>query len=245
MPSLKDIVVVPQSGGRDLRRLRIVWLHILQCQKVGVQQVWMIHPSCLLEYRQAFFQCSRSLRILNYQARSNQWSSQVIYVLFPAWLSFFQSFHIPHQCQQEAYVQSSKQKLNTNSSTEDELVGLSKRARPDIQISVSFLCTRMKGPDTDDYKNLSRVMKYIQGSIGLPLVLSIYKSGNIKWYIDASLTVHKDIRTHTGGFMTIVTGGAYVQSIKQKLNTNSSTEAELVGIDDVLTQVIWTRYFLK
>ena len=57
--------------------------------------------------------------------------------------------------------------------------------------------------------------------------------------------VHADMRSHTGGFMTMVTGGAYVQSIKQKMNTKSSTEAEIFGVDDVLTQVIRTRYFLK
>ena len=33
-------------------------------------------------------------------------------------------------------------------------------------------------------------------------------------------------------------------SRKQKLNTKSSTEAELVGIDDVMPQILWTRYFL-
>ena len=54
-----------------------------------------------------------------------------------------------------------------------QLLYFSKRARPDIQISVSFLCTRVRGPDTDDHKKLSRVMKYIQGTIGLPLILSI------------------------------------------------------------------------
>ena len=32
---------------------------------------------------------------------------------------------------------------------------------------------------------------------------------------------------------------------KQKLNTKSSTEAELGGVDDVLTQLIWNRYLLK
>ena len=53
------------------------------------------------------------------------------------------------------------------------------------------------------------------------------------------------MRSHTGGFMTMGTGGAYVQSRKQKLNTKISTEADFVGVDDVLTQVIWTRYFLK
>ena len=68
----------------------------------------------------------------------------------------------------------------------------------------------MRGPDTDDYKKLVRVMKYIQGTIDLPLILSIDKSGNIKWYVDASFAVHKDMRSHTGGFMTMETGGSYV-----------------------------------
>ena len=88
-------------------------------------------------------------------------------------------------------------------------------------------------------------MKYIQGTIGLPLILSIDKSGNIKWYVDASFSVHKDMRSHNGGFMTMGTRGDYVQSSKHKLNTKSSTEANIVGVDDVLTQEIWTQYFLK
>ena len=50
-------------------------------------------------------------------------------------------------------------------------------------------------------------MKYIQGSIDLPLILSIDKSGNKKWYIDEAFSVHKDMRSHTGGFVTMVTGG--------------------------------------
>ena len=84
------------------------------------------------------------------------------------------------------------------------------------------------------------MIKYIQGNIGLPLILSIDKSGNIKWYVDESFAVHKDIRSHNGGFMTMVIGGAYVQSSKQKLNTKISTEAEFFGVDDVLNQIICT-----
>ena len=68
----------------------------------------------------------------------------------------------------------------------------------------------MRGPDTDDYKNLARVMNYIQGTIGLPLILFIKKSGNIKWYVDAEFAVNKDMRRHTGVFMTMRTEGAYV-----------------------------------
>ena len=88
-------------------------------------------------------------------------------------------------------------------------------------------------------------MYYIQVNIGLTLILSIDKTGNIQWYIDAAFEVHKYMRSHTGGFMTMGTGGAYVKSSKQKLNTKISTEDKLVGVDYVLTQVIWTRYFLK
>ena len=87
--------------------------------------------------------------------------------------------------------------------------------------------------------------KYIQGKIGLILILSINNTGNIKWYVDVSFTVHKDMRSHTGVFMNMGTWGAYVQSNNQKLNAKRSTEAELFGVDDVLTQLIWTWYFLK
>ena len=51
-----------------------------------------------------------------------------------------------------------------------QLLYLSKGARPDIQLSVSFLCTRVRGSDTDDYNNMDRVIKYIQGIIGLRLI---------------------------------------------------------------------------
>ena len=53
------------------------------------------------------------------------------------------------------------------------------------------------------------------------------------------------MRIHTGDFMTMGIGGAYILYSKQKINTKSSTEAKLVGVDDVLTQMIWNRYFLK
>ena len=52
------------------------------------------------------------------------------------------------------------------------------------------------------------------------------------------------MRIHNGGFTNIGNEGDYLKSSK-KLNTKSSTESELVGVDNVLAQVIWTQYFLK
>ena len=88
-------------------------------------------------------------------------------------------------------------------------------------------------------------MKYIQFNTGLPLILPIDKSVNIKWCVDIAFAVHKDMRRHTSGLMTMVIVGAYVQYNKLKLNTKSSTEADIVRLHDVVTQVIRTRYLLK
>jgi len=52
------------------------------------------------------------------------------------------------------------------------------------------------------------------------------------------------MRSHSGIFMTLGKGTTYVASSKQKLNTKSSMEAELVAIDDSMAQVLWTRHFL-
>jgi hypothetical protein len=121
---------------------------------------------------------------------------------------------------------------------------LCKRARPDIQTAVSFLCTRVKSPDVDDYKKLRRVMQYLRHTIDLSLTLEADNTKVMKWWIDASFGVHSDMRSHTGGVLTLGKGAAYATSTKQKLTTKSSTEAELVGVNDVLFQVLWTRHFL-
>lgn len=40
-------------------------------------------------------------------------------------------------------------------------------------------------------------------------------------------------------------GSILSMSKKQNLNTKSSTEAELIGADNVLPQMLWTEYFLE
>ena len=66
-----------------------------------------------------------------------------------------------------------------------------------------------------------------------------------KWYIDAAFAVHADFKSHTGGALTMGKGTINNVSTKQKLNTKSSTEAELVGVDDVSMYVIWSKHFMK
>lgn len=103
----------------------------------------------------------------------------------------------------------------------------------------------MKQPDEDDWKKLIRLLTYLNGTIDLPLRLSAKDLNIIKWFTDASFATRHDMRSQTGAMMTLGKGGIYCTAKKQKLNTKSSTEAELVGVDDVLGQALWTRYFLE
>jgi hypothetical protein len=126
-----------------------------------------------------------------------------------------------------------------------QLLYLSQRARPDIQTPISFLCKRTSAPDEDDYKKLTRVMRYLQGTVDLKLTLSADGSGAIRWWVDASYGTHADLKGHTGGTMTMGKGSIYSTSIAQKLVACSSTESELIGVHDVMPQLLWTSYFMK
>jgi len=57
--------------------------------------------------------------------------------------------------------------------------------------------------------------------------------------------VHKDCKSHTGTVISLGSGPVLVKSVKQKINTKSSTEAELVGLSDSMSVIIWCRNFLE
>jgi hypothetical protein len=129
--------------------------------------------------------------------------------------------------------------------TAAKLLFLCKRGRPDIQTTIAFLCTQVQQPAKHGYNKLSRVIKYLRKTSGLVLCLSAENLNIIKWWVDASYGVHHDMRSHNGGAMSIRTGAIYSTSKRQKLNTKSSTDAELIGVDDVLPQALWSKYFME
>ena len=124
----------------------------------------------------------------------------------------------------------------------------SKRARQDIQPIVSVLCTRVKNPGRNDWNKLVRMMKFLHCTKNDKLTLSAEQGlHNVEWYVDASFAVHPDYKSHTGASQVFRGGRGVIQSVsaKQKLNTSSSTTAELVGVDQVLPLILWTPLFLE
>ena len=78
----------------------------------------------------------------------------------------------------------------------------------------------------------------------MPLILGATSGGVLHWYVDASYAVRPNMRSHSGGALTLGHGFPISSSEKQKLNTHSSTESELVGVDDMMSLIIWSRNFL-
>jgi hypothetical protein len=50
---------------------------------------------------------------------------------------------------------------------------------------------------------------------------------------------------HSGGVLSLGRGFPIVSSPKQKINTQSSTEAEILGADKFMPAIFWTHYFMR
>ena len=69
---------------------------------------------------------------------------------------------------------------------------LCKRSRPDIQPTVAVLSTRVKAPTETDWKKVTRMMEYLKATSKMTLKLRADNLQVVKWYVDASFSVHPD-----------------------------------------------------
>jgi hypothetical protein len=126
-----------------------------------------------------------------------------------------------------------------------QLLFMCTRAQQDIQMAVAFLTTRVKSPSKDDWGKLKRVLKYLNGTKYLKLRLSVENLGMLKWYVNGSHNVHPDCRGHRGALFSMGNGATTSYLMKLKLNTQSSTESELVTADMYMPEMLWSLYFIQ
>ena len=67
----------------------------------------------------------------------------------------------------------------------------------------------------------------------------------IKCYIDRSHQIHDNCMGRMGALMMLGKGAVSSPSRKQRLDARSSTEMELMAVNDKLPDVSWTRYFIE
>jgi hypothetical protein len=80
-----------------------------------------------------------------------------------------------------------------------KLLYLSKRTRPDIQLTVLYLCTRVREPTKEDFSKLLKLLGYLK--LTKNKVRLVSNSGDMRRlvaYVDASFASHTDGKGHTG-----------------------------------------------
>ena len=122
---------------------------------------------------------------------------------------------------------------------------LCKRARPDIEPAVSYLSTRTSKPNESDWLKLLRMMSFLKGTRDDVLTLEVSDLQVLFWYVDAAFVVHQDMKSHTGIIFTLGKGAIISGSTKQKVNSRSSTKAELNAVDEKLSKIIRTKKILE
>ena len=122
---------------------------------------------------------------------------------------------------------------------------LVKRGRSDVLPGVAFLSSRVREPNQGDWLKLVRLLGFLKKTREDVLTLEADDTQSLYWMIDASFGVHSEFKSHTGAIFTMGKGAVISDSTKQKVNSRSSTEAELKGIDDEIAKVEWVRRFVE
>jgi hypothetical protein len=125
-----------------------------------------------------------------------------------------------------------------------KLLYLGKRIRPDILLTVSFLCTRVTKVTERDLMKLKRLVNYVSCTKDITLTLKVEYPIRLFCFVDASYGEHNDGKSHTGAAVTLGAGVFFAKSSKQKIVSKSSTEAELVAITDSMGDLLFIRNLL-
>ena len=115
-----------------------------------------------------------------------------------------------------------------------KLLYVAKRARPDIEPTIAFLCTCVSCSNMDDWKKLGRVIGFLNKTIDDKRVIGVTSLKTLVTWVDAAYAVYRNMRSQMGGMSSFGLGAIQTKSSKQKINAKKSTKADLIGVGEVL-----------
>ena len=95
-----------------------------------------------------------------------------------------------------------------------------------------------------EWDKLKRVLTFFKGTINNVRFIGM-KDLTLYTWADAAYAVHDNARSQTGGTMSLGCGVVHAKSSKQKLNSKSSTESEVIGTSDYCPYQLWMGMFMK
>ena len=88
-------------------------------------------------------------------------------------------------------------------------------------------------------------MRYIAGTIDMISYIGTTDLFVMMHFVDAVYAVYNNFQSYTGRATTLGYGVVCSMSSKQKINTNSSAHAELVGFSDYFLKLSYAKLFLE
>ena len=125
---------------------------------------------------------------------------------------------------------------------------LAKRVKSELSVAISYLSTQVTKPNEDDLRKLDRAIRYVRDNQGTGITLVAAGSDKniaVTAHIDASFGCHENGKSHTGVCISLGEGPVFVRSVKQKIVTKSSMEAELVARSDEAGLLFHIEDFIK
>jgi len=172
----------------------------------------------------------------------------------PSLTNFFEEEGVNNQVFMDKVVGSVKESNENNYITKEgvnqkeymsrvmTLLYLAKRTRPDILKEITFLSTKNHSPNECDWRKLDRVFEYLNYTKDRVLSLKV-DNLEVVVYVDASYLTHDNMKGHTGGVIMLGEKGGTNLAIsrKQRILARSSTEAELIAIEEILQYAIFAK----
>ena len=103
----------------------------------------------------------------------------------------------------------------------------------------------MSNSDKDYWKKLKRELTWLENTINDKQVIYARILSWVFMWIGADYAVNGNMRIHTGEAMSMGYEIIHVKAPKQKINVNSFTEAELVGVIEYTPYNLWLINFLQ
>ncbi|XP_022032108.1 uncharacterized mitochondrial protein AtMg00810-like [Helianthus annuus] len=116
---------------------------------------------------------------------------------------------------------------------------------PDISYAVQQVRMHMHAPKTEHWNALKRIIRYIQGTSSLGLVLGPSSGPNLLAYTDVDWAGCPDTRCSTSGYCVYYGDNLISWSSKrQPTISRSSAEPEYRGVANVVAEICWMRNLL-
>ena len=111
----------------------------------------------------------------------------------------------------------------------------------DIQTVVEFLVTCVNKPYKDYWGELKCVLEYLKGTQNPDISLIIGDISVVKWWFNAPYAAHEDLQSHMTVIMSLGKLQVFNLSKKQKINVNSPTEDEMIGVNKSIAKILWSK----